>query len=69
MSITADDGVFVRRTHATLSDLAAEAGLIVRNLHARPMCPDSAACRQCEALRLIHERIDDHLNQLDEAAR
>lgn len=67
MSTSTDDDTFVLRTHTALVALKHDADRILRNLPAHHACPDRAPCRNCEALRLIHLRIDDHLTQLEDA--
>jgi hypothetical protein len=57
---------FARKTHAHLASLLIEAALIRRNMPRHPACSDQAACKPCAALRDIHERVNDHLDQLRE---
>lgn len=68
MSTPTIDETFVLRTHLALLDLKADADRIRRNLPDRHVCGDTYPCRSCADLRVIHLRVDDHLNQLDEYA-
>jgi hypothetical protein len=66
MSTPTVDDTFVLRTHLALLDLKAEADQVRRGMGtADHAC---RGCRDCQALSVIHLRIDDHLTQLDEYA-
>ena len=59
---------FATKTRAQLAGYIAEAAKVRRNMPTGHNCADHAACCNCAALLELHARIDDCLNQIDEAA-
>lgn len=59
------DDLFVAKTHAELAIILAELRVARRNRPAHAWCPDNSGCRHCCTIRDLHQRINDHLLQLE----